>query len=293
MEDILVLAEDYFKFEEYAGIEVHGILSANAFSRFNIRINYQRHIITLYERATFKTPPGFTAYPIELYRNKLYINTQLEISRDSIVPVRLLLDTGAGLPLLLFSNTHSMLHPPTSAIVSNIGMGLGGYIEGYTGRIEKLFLDPFLQQSVITYFQELDTSVVNMEYLHFRNGLLGNIILGRFQVILDYHDAKIWLKPTRHYRERFEYDRSGINVIATGESLKTYIVLGIVKGSPAEEADIRKGDEIIQVGRKRGAFLSLNGIQRTFLKKAGTKVPVTVRRDGEKIKKTIVLRDLL
>jgi hypothetical protein len=293
MEDILVLAEDYFKFEEYAGIEVHGILSANAFSRFNIRINYQRHIITLYERASFKLPAGFTAYPIETYRSKLYINTQLEITRDTVVPVRLLLDTGAGLPLLLFSNTHEMLHPPANAIISNIGMGLGGYIEGYTGRIEKIMLDPFFQQGVVTYFQELDTTVVDMEYLHHRNGLLGNMILNRFQVIIDYHDDKLYLKPTRHYREAFEYDRSGVNVIATGEDLKTLIVLSVVQGSPGQEADIRKGDEVVQVGRRRGAFLSLGSIQRTFLKKSGTQVHLTIRREGRKIKKTIVLRDLL
>ena len=293
MEDILVLAEDYFKFEEYAGIEVHGILSANAFSRFNIRINYQRHIITLYERASFKLPAGFTAYPIEVYRNKLYINTQLEVTRDTVVSVRLLLDTGAGLPLLLFSNTHEMLHPPSNAIISNIGMGLGGYIEGYTGRIEKVFLDPFFQQGVVTYFQELDTTVVDMEYLHHRNGLLGNIILNRFQIIIDYHDDKVYLKPTRRYREEFEYDRSGMNVIATGESLDTYIVLSIVEGSPAQEADIRKGDEILKAGRKGGPFLNLSGIQRACLKKPGSKVQITLRREGQKIKKTIVLRDLL
>lgn len=293
MEDVLVLAEDYFKFEEYAGIEVHGILSANAFSRFIIRINYQRQIITLYERATFKLPAGFTEYPIEAYRNKLYVNTQLEIARDSLAPVRLLLDTGAGLPLLLFSNTHAMLHPPANAIISNIGMGLGGYIEGYTGRIEKIYLGSFFQQGVVTYFQELDTTAIDWSYLHHRNGLLGNLVLSRFQLIIDYQFDKLYLKPTRHYRERFEYDRSGLHVIASGESLKTYLVLSVVHASPAQDADIQRGDEIVQVGQKRGVFLSLHGIQQAFLRKPGTKVRVTILRDGQKIKKTIVLQELL
>ncbi|MGI9159298.1 MAG: PDZ domain-containing protein [Saprospiraceae bacterium] len=293
MEDLLVLAEDYFKFEEYAGIAVHGILSANAFSRFNIRINYQRQIITLYERKAFKLPAGFTEYPIESYRNKLYVNTRIEIVRDSLAPVRLLLDTGAGLPLLLFSNTHPLLLPPENAIISNIGMGLGGYIEGYTGRIEKVFLDPFFQQGVVSYFQELDTTAVDWSYLHHRNGLLGNMVLSRFQLLLDYHAGKLYLKPTRHYRERFEYDRSGLNVIASGETLKHYLVLSVVSASPAQAADIRRGDEIVQIGRKRGVFLSLHGIQQAFLKKAGSRIVVTILRDGQKIKKTMVLRDLL
>ncbi|MFM8489809.1 MAG: aspartyl protease family protein, partial [Bacteroidota bacterium] len=35
-EDILVLQEDYFRFESYAGIDIHGILAANALSRYLI-----------------------------------------------------------------------------------------------------------------------------------------------------------------------------------------------------------------------------------------------------------------
>jgi C-terminal processing protease CtpA/Prc len=119
------------------------------------------------------------------------------------------------------------------------------------------------------------------------------MVLSRFQLLLDYQAGKLYLKPTRHYRERFEYDRSGLNVIASGETLKHYLVLSVVNASPAQAADIRRGDEIVQVGRKRGIFLSLHGIQQAFLKKPGTKVPVTILRDGQKIKKTIVLRELL
>jgi C-terminal processing protease CtpA/Prc len=119
------------------------------------------------------------------------------------------------------------------------------------------------------------------------------MVLSRFQILIDYHAGKLYLKPTRHYQERFEYDRSGLNVIASGASLKTYLVLSVVHASPAQAADIRKGDEIVQVGRKRGVFLSLPGIQQALLKKPGTKVPITILRDGQKIKKTIVLRELL
>ena len=65
-EDILVLQEDYFRFEEYAGVSVHGILSAQAFARYIFKINYQRKVITVYEREGFNMrDPGFQQFPVE------------------------------------------------------------------------------------------------------------------------------------------------------------------------------------------------------------------------------------
>ncbi len=292
-EDILVLQEDYFRFEEYAGVDVHGILSANAFSRYIIRINYDRKVMTLYDRETFKLrESGFIEMPMEVYRNKIYLTTRLHIQPDSIATVKLLIDTGAGLPLLLFSNTHPLVHPPANAVSTNIGMGLGGYLEGFTGRVYKLELGDFAEENIVTYFQTLD-SAFNMEYLHGRNGLLGNTLLGRFNVILDYQNGKMWLKPARNFKQAFVYDRSGLNVIASGPGFNNFIVQSIVEHSPASEADFRKGDEIVRIGLTPSVLLSLTDVQRIMQKKPGKKIKIVVKRDGKRLKKKIILRDLI
>ncbi|MCC7505816.1 MAG: aspartyl protease family protein [Saprospiraceae bacterium] len=292
-EDILVLQEDYFRFEEYAGIEVHGILSANAFSRYVIKINYQRRIITLYDRDYFR-PPGndYLAIPLEIYRNKPYVNTTLQVLPDSAAAVKLLLDTGAGMSLLLFTDTHPLLHPPDNALASNIGMGLGGYLEGFAGRVFRLELGQFSQQSIVTFFQQIDTTV-NYEYLNKRNGLLGNGLLSRFSLIIDYQKQQLWLKPTKNYQAEYVFDRSGMSIIASGPKLDVFIVQNVLPNSPALEADIRPGDQILRVGTTPSVFLTLPDIQRKLLGKPGKKVNITLRRDGEKIKKTVVLRDML
>ncbi|MEZ4919229.1 MAG: PDZ domain-containing protein [Saprospiraceae bacterium] len=291
-EDILVLQEDYFRFEEYAGIEIHGILSANAFSNYIIRINYQKRIIELIDPTIFKVPKGFEPLDIELSRNKIYLNTNLEVATDSVAPAKLLIDTGAGMPLLLFTNTHPLLSPPDQVVPSNIGMGLGGYIEGYTGRIKQLDMLPFKQTEIVTYFQELD-SLTDYSYLNKRNGLIGNTILERFILTIDYNEEKIYLKPSRLYSEKFLYDRSGISVIASGEKLNHFMVSNIVPKSPAADADIRRGDQLLRVGGFPSSWHTLHSIQSYFLKKAGKKLVIVIRRDGKRIKKKIVLRDLI
>ncbi len=291
--DILVLQEDYFRFEEYAGVDVHGILSASVFAKYYIKINYERRVLTLYERDSYQPhAAGFSQLPIELLRNKIYLNTRLQIRQDSAIDVKLLVDTGAGLSLLLFSDTDSLLRPPANALPSNIGMGLGGYLEGFTGRMQGLDLGKFNQKGIITYFQTLDTTL-DLQYLNDRNGLIGNVLLNRFQVIFDYQGESMWLKPAKNYNEEFVYDRSGLNVIASGVNLNTFSIQSVLPKSPAAEADLRKGDELLRVGRSPSVLMSLADIQRTLQKAPGKKVKVVIRRDGVRMKKEIVLRNLI
>lgn len=292
-QDVLVLQEDYFRFEEYAGVVVHGILSAHAFSKFIVKINYQTRILTLYDRESFKLrESGFVEVPIEIFRNKMYLNTTLQVRPDSMAPVKLLLDTGAGLPLLLFANTHPLVHPPVNAIPSNIGMGLGGFLEGFTGRISSFDFGTFSQKNVVTYFQTLDSTRRN-DFLNQRNGLIGNGILDRFQVILDYQGGKIWLKPGKNYNQPFVYDRSGLNVIASGLQFSTLTVQSVLPQSPAAEVDLRPGDVILRVGMMSSNLMTLADLQRTLQRKPGKKVKMLIRRDGEKLKKTFLLRELI
>ena len=291
-EDILVLQDDYFRFEEYAGIDVHGILSAVVFSKFIIKINYDRQVITLYEREGYKPEEGFIPIPVEIFRNKIYLNTSLQVLPDSVAAVKLLIDTGAGLPLLLFSDTHPAVHPPANALPSNIGMGLGGYIEGFTGRVHRVELGDYSQRGVITYFQHLDTTQ-NLEFLNHRNGLIGNTLLGHYQIILDYQNSKIWLKPGKSVQEAYVYDRSGLSIIATGPKFNDYLIQNVLPNSPGAEAGIQRGDEIIRIRRTPVSFFSLGDIQRILQKKPGKKIRIVVNREGKHLKKTITLRELL
>lgn len=292
-EDILVLKEDYFRFEEYAGVAVHGILAGRVFSRYLLKINYQRKVITLYERGAYKmNEEGFSPVPLEVFRNKLYINTRAYLRPDSAAAVKLLLDTGAGMPLMLFTNSHPLIQPSQNAIPSNIGMGLGGYLEGFVGRTPGLELALFEQKNILTYFQSIDTAV-DLTYLNNRNGLIGNTILNRFQLVIDYQAAMLWLKPTKYYQTEFIYDRSGLSIIASGQHLNYFSVLNVLPGSPADEAGILAGDRIMKIGWLTASLRSLADLQSLLQKKPGKEVKIVLKRGGKVLKKRIVLRDLI
>lgn len=292
-EDILVLKEDYFRFEEYAGLDIHGIMSVSLFSKYIIKINYKKAVITLYDRRYFTgLGDGYVEVPIDVTRNKIYYNTHLQVLPDSTAAVKLLLDTGASLPLLLFNDTHPLLHPPKNAIPSSIGMGLGGFVEGFAGRVFQFDLGPFAQKNAVAYFQSLDSFALRAQ-TNQRNGLVGNSILGRYIVALDYQNEKMWLKPTKAAFRPYEFDRSGIFLISVGEMHRRYMVQAVIARSPAAEADIRRGDEIIKVGILPSGLLSLDDVQRHLQRSAGKKIKLVIKRDGKRLKKTIELRELL
>jgi hypothetical protein len=290
--DILVLQEDYFRFESYAGIDIHGILAANTLSDYLVRINYLQKIITVSVHDVFSPErAGFLPFPAELYRKKLYIRADLGFDADSVPRAKLLLDTGAALPLLLISSDSTM-KLPQSVLPGQIGMGLGGDLQGYIGRVRDVSIGKYRQSGVISYFQVAD-STFNMSFMNGRTGIAGNMLLNRFQLVLDYQHAVVWLKPSGNFRKKYVYDRSGMYLLASGNSLNEFIVESVLANSPASEAGVLPGDQIVQVGLAPARILRLQDVLKVFQKKSGKKVRLLILRDGVKIRKTVVLRNLI
>lgn len=291
-EDILVLQEDYFRFESYAGIDIHGILAANTLDDYLIRINYLQKTITVSGHGVFSPErAGFSPFPAELYRKKLYLRASLGFDTDSVPQAKLLLDTGAALPLLLISSDSTM-KLPQSVLPGQIGMGLGGDLQGYIGRLKDVSIGKYRQSGVISYFQVAD-STLNTSFMNGRAGIVGNMMLNRFQLVLDYRESVVWLKPSGNFRKKYVYDRSGIYLLASGNSLNEFVVESVIDNSPAFEAGILPGDQIVQVGLAPASILRLQDVLKVLQKKPGKMVRLLILRNGVKIRKTLVLRNLI
>jgi len=293
-QDFLVMGEDYFEFESLAGVEVHGILGANFFSRYVVKINYRKRVLTLYDPQYFEVPEGYETIPITVYKNKPYIEVSSKLlAQDSTSTIKLLIDSGAGLTLLLYTDTHPALDLPERIVRGNIGKGLGGNLEGFIGRFHELSLgDEFKLNNLVANYQEIyeymDTSEINN-----RNGLIGNLILNRFDVIIHYHKQLLYLKPNKKYKRKFKFDRSGLMFLASGADLNTYTVSFVVPGSPADEAGILRGDRVRKVNWLPVSYLSLADLTRKLQGKVGNEIRMVIIRDGEKLKKRFRLREII
>ncbi len=290
--DILILEEDYLQIEEFTGIQIDGILGANIFRHFVVNINNKKELITFELPNRFKPPRSFDVVPIKIHKNKPYINAIARLPADS-VDLRLLLDTGAGLPVLLYTNTHEDLELPDKTIVGNLGMGLGGNLEGYVGRLESFEFGGFEYPNMITSFQDLAIDSVLLRMRLPRNGLLGNSILRRFNYYIDYQREKLYIKPLRRHKKKFNFDKSGLIIAATGRHLRDFIIQRVLPGSPAEEAGLLPGDVIKKLRKLPATFYSLAAINSMLSGKEGKKISIVVARGDQRIKKKIKLRVLI
>lgn len=292
---ILVLEDNYLNFEELTGTRIDGIIGADLFKNFVVTLDFKRQIINLKEPIQFKKPgKEFKEMPIELSGNKIYINAKTYFGPDDKegLLLKLLLDTGASLPILIHTNTNPSIQLPENLILGNIGVGLGGRLSGYMGRLKECSFSDFTFKNVITSFQEIridkDSSVLNK-----RNGILGNIILDRFTFIIDYHRQKIYFKPNKRYNDRFLFDRSGLSLAAGGERLDQFTVQYVIKGSPADLAGLQPGDKVKSINRIPTNFFSLKDLSDKFQKREGKRFRLKIRRNGEKMVFIFRLKDII
>jgi predicted aspartyl protease len=292
--DILVLDEDYLHFDRFAGLEVHGVLGAEAFKGYIVKFDFVKQIMTVYDPSVFK-PVDHRKYeelPIQISRSKPYLTTTAHIQSDSTVYLKLLVDTGASLSMLLHTYSTPGLTLPPQTIRGSIGMGFGGEIEGVVGRIRDVQMGSHRLALPVCNFQELHQSS-DSNFVNGRNGLLGSEILSRFNMIIDFSREKMYVQPNRFFPIEFSYDRSGISLIASGLDLKQFLVQDVLENSPASEAGIKEGDEITLINGFPARFFTLGSMNNKLQAKVGKTVRLTLKRNKEKIKVKFKLKELI
>lgn len=292
--DLLVLEENLQLFQESLGFPIDGILGGSFYRGLVLNIDYKKRKLRFYNPDKFKMKrTGFTEIDIEILRNKPYITTKTSINPNSSANTKLLIDTGAGIPLLLHADTDSSLILPNIVINGTIGQGLGGNLEGFIGKVHKFEMDRFEFPEILALFQDFDDQLEeNRPNKIFRNGIIGNLLLSRFEIFIDYLKEKLYLKPIGKFNKDFDYDKSGLIIFAIGKNLNQFYVKDVLPGTPAAEAGILPGDLIKRIGIFGSNFWSLERINEKLRGKDGKKIRMVIERGGYKIKKTFRLRDL-
>jgi len=290
LRDIIVLEEDFLELEKILGTRIDGILGGDFFKGLVIGIDHRKDKITIYNPNKFKPNPKFSVHDIDIHNYKPYIKAPTEIG-GKIDTLNYLIDTGASLALLVHSNRDNEFEMPENVIIGNLGKGLGGDISGYIGMIDGLNIDQYRLPNIITSFQEIDSSFLDSDQI-IRDGIIGNVILSRFHIIIDYMREKLYLKQISKLDEEFDYDKSGMLIYALGEKLNQYYIKTIYPDTPAEEAGLLPGDKIVKIGFWPAKYYSLSGILNKLQGKEGKKIKLTILRNGEKIKTQFRLRNL-
>lgn len=295
--NILIMEEDHLLLEEFIGTRVDGILGADFFNGLIVHINFRKKVLRLtHPRSLDKINlKKHTTHPLFLHNFKPYLPCEVRISDTTDIVVNLLIDTGASLTCLLHNDSDSLIGLPETYVKGQLGTGLGGGLEGYSGRIRSLQLgrhEGIRFDNIVASFQAIDSTVMAKNDI-IRHGILGMHIWERFDFILDFHHKNLYLKPSKKYNKPFEYDKSGLTLFAYGKNLNNYIIRDVLAGSPGEEIGLMVGDEILKIGIWPAKWVSLGYINQKLSGKAGKKIKLKIKRGNKKLKKTLILRDII
>ncbi|MBS1935935.1 MAG: aspartyl protease family protein, partial [Bacteroidetes bacterium] len=263
---------DYEILTSVYGEKIDGIIGYSFLSRYIVRIDYDSSKIYVFSKGSIKYPKGgYMLRPV-----LVGIPVQIARVRDNHdISARFYFDTGAGLCLLLssdFVTDSAVLNTKKKKPVVTQAQGLGGKTEMNLTTIREFRLGPYRFKNVPTYIFDDEFNVTSYPSL---GGLIGNDVLRRFNITINYDRREIYLMPNSHFREPFDYSYTGLGIYWVNGEI---VVVDVMKDSPAEKAGFKQGDIIIAVNNN---FTKNIQVYKNMFQVPGDKVKVIVQRpDG-------------
>ncbi|MEK7200248.1 MAG: PDZ domain-containing protein, partial [Bacteroidota bacterium] len=144
-------------------------------------------------------------------------------------------------------------------------------------------IGPYKFRRVPVHVFEDDYNVTSYPLL---GGLIGNDILRRFNVILNYPEQSIHLKPNSHFIEAFDYSYTGLGIYLIDGEIR---VIDILPNSPGDLAGFLPGDIIFSV--ETNASKNIQTYKNLFQNSIG-KIKVVVFRDQKPYILTMTVKDI-
>jgi hypothetical protein len=263
------------------GVGMPGMVGFETFRRFVTRVDYGAGTITLIKPAAFD--PKDAGTPVHFTFNGNTI--EAPATYDGVAGT-FTIDTGSRASLTLTGPFIAKNHLSISGVDAVTGWGIGGPTRSVALRGRTLKLGA---ADIAGAVVELSTDKGGAMADDSMAGNIGAGVLKRFVVTLDYEHTTMYLKPVAAPMADLDtFDRAGMWFNEGGDG---YTVVDVTKGTPAEQAGFKAGDEITAVDGKPAKSIPLYEARRELRNRApGTVVTFAVKGKGD-VK--VTLRDLI
>jgi hypothetical protein len=311
-QELYAVFNNDLNFAPRLGIPVHGIIGLDLFKDLVVEINYSAGYVKLTEphRYRYKPCKKCERFNLEFYNGKPYLNASVEIENKTI-PVKLLIDSGGSDALWLFENDSLEIKPNEKFFNDFLGHGLNGSVYGKRSKIQTLFLKSFVLKDANVAFPNAE-NVLFATRIKNRNGSISGNILKRFNIVFDYQKALMVLSRNSHFKEKFSYNKSGIELahdgvrivkqvkdaVKVGDNSQSrnnniildphyelslqpaYAIVELREGSPAEQAGLKIGDIVLAIDGMQTHQYTLQQIIHKFYDYHGKKIKMKIDRNG-------------
>ena len=328
--EIYIILDEDFNFSSHVGIPVNGIIGYHFFKNNPLKIDFERHLITVYNRKYYsdKAFRKFEKLPISVESQKPYHIAEVQQTKE-FFPAKMLIDLGNSDAMWLFPNRIPNFNYNRPNIDDFLGRGFNGDIYGKRSRIHALKLgNNILNEPIVAMPSE--ESVKSMNFVKERIGSIGADVLKRFTIGFDYKNGLFFIKKTKSIKEPFRFNMSGLDIKHDGmkwekdlvkvelpklpESTNNdrgttiriqdasefqykfvlkpeYSVAGVRENSPGFLADIKKGDKLIEINGKKTSDMTLQQINEVFMSEEEKTITLKLLRKSVTLIKEFILKD--
>lgn len=230
------------------GDYIDGLLGTDYFFKQNVlEINYNRLYIKTYPSIDSANITGYTKIPMEFDGYNIFIPMSIAINSTTSLNGRFMLDIGFPSCILTSSTVH--LHQLDKRITHKVRYytkyaGVGGESAGYDFICDSVKIADYSFNNV-TFSYSTDTAGV-LESTNYY-GILGGNLLERFNLIFDFSNKDLYIKPSSIFSKPFIYDRLGFTFIDRFKTRGGWIVASLTEGSEAEKVGLLCDDKILKV----------------------------------------------
>lgn len=295
-QNIVTLSSDMLKLSEFVGRPIHGIIGYDLFNRFVVTIDFAAHQIIIQNPETYKYKPSKgERFPITIEDNKPYLNMMELVDSSKTLPLKVILDTGAGHAISLDANQSNGIVLPKKLVNAQLGRGLSGIINGKLGRVKQLRIGKYTLQNLVASFPDSSSYKVKAGLSAMnRNGNIGCEFLRRFKITFNYRDSYIVLKTSnKRLKEPFEHNMTGLELMAKGKDYHEFHIEKVEQNSPAEMAGLKEGDRVLFINNKSSQDITITEIYKLFQKGEGKPINFVIKRGPELIVTTLTLRRVI
>jgi hypothetical protein len=274
---------DYSILNTVYGERIDGIVGYSVLSRYIIKIDYDSSKIEFWSRGSLKYPRG--GYLLKPLINTIPVEPA-RVRDEQSISARFLYDMGAGLNMMLSTDflKDSALLGKRRKLYAKEAEGLGGKIDMHMTVIREVKLGPYRFRNVPIYVFDDTYNITSYPYL---GGLIGNDLLRRFNVILNYERRDFYLMPNSHFNEPFDYSYSGLELYFEDGK----IVIGdVASNSPAEKAGLHEGDIVIAVNKNFNQNLQQ---YKAAIQSTGERLKLIIQRNEQLLEIDLKVKSIL
>lgn len=190
---IIMLQSDIYK-----GFPTNGIIGYSIFGHHVTEINYDNNTMTLSDSIKAVIDNTWTVTPIYFKDNDIpWIDVYVAIGNEKPVRISAYIDFAMEDNIVLLEKPKMKFKLPENTVNKHLGTGLSGDIYGKSGKISLLNIGSYDLNYVTAAIAPLEVRSKQDN----ADAIIGSGTLKRFNIVFDYADKKLYLKPNMHFNE--------------------------------------------------------------------------------------------